>query len=112
MRFLIVALDGRGIGLTPIDGDRLRRAMAMDRLGEKAWGGCAVPLSGEEEGNGLARIVHPTWLANETLRQIPVMCMSGPASPKRNWATLPTSGVALVSVVHHPASPVSSVRAL
>ena len=35
--FFIVALDGRFIGGTPIDGDLLWHAVATDRLGQKAF---------------------------------------------------------------------------
>ena len=51
----IVALDGRFIGRTPVDGDLLRHAVAADRFLEKAERGLFVPLLGEQKVNGLAR---------------------------------------------------------
>ena len=41
---LVVALDGRFIGRTPVDGDLLRHAVAADRLRQKALGGLLVAL--------------------------------------------------------------------
>jgi len=46
---LIVPLDGGGIGLAPIDGNRLGNAMATKRLSEEARGRPLVPVFGAEE---------------------------------------------------------------
>jgi hypothetical protein len=46
---LIVALNGCRTGLAAINRDGLRHAVAADCLGEKAQGGCAMPLGGDEE---------------------------------------------------------------
>jgi hypothetical protein len=40
----IVALDGRFIGRTPVDGDLLRHTVAADRLGQEPPGGLLVPV--------------------------------------------------------------------
>jgi hypothetical protein len=53
---IIVTPDGRGIGLGPINGNRLRHAVTSDRLAEKALGSQFVPLLGQQEINGLARM--------------------------------------------------------
>ena len=47
--FLIIALDGRFIGRTPIDGDLLRHAVAADRLGQEPLGGLLVTVLCEEK---------------------------------------------------------------
>ena len=46
---LVVALDGRFIGRTPVDGDLLRHAVAADRLGQEALGGLLVALLRQAE---------------------------------------------------------------
>jgi hypothetical protein len=56
--FGIVALDGRFISRTPVDGDLLRYAVAADRFLEKAERGLLVPLLGEQKVNGLAGLIH------------------------------------------------------
>jgi len=56
----IVALDGRFIGRTPVDGDLLRHAVAADRFLEKAERGLLVPLLSEQKVNGLAGLVYRT----------------------------------------------------
>jgi hypothetical protein len=54
---IIVTLDGRGIGLAPIDGDCLRHAMPADRLGQEPLGRWLVACLRQEEINGLARFI-------------------------------------------------------
>ena len=46
---VIVTPDSCGIGLAPIDGNRLGNAMATKRLGEEARGRPLVPVFGAEE---------------------------------------------------------------
>jgi len=41
--FRVVSPDGGGIGLAPINGNRLRDTMALDRLGEEAQSGRLIP---------------------------------------------------------------------
>src|SRR5687768_16851264 len=55
---LVVCPDGRGIGLAPINGDHLGYPMAVDGLGQEAYGRPLVPVSGQEEINRLATLVH------------------------------------------------------
>lgn len=55
---LIVAPDGRGIRLAPIDRDRLRHAVAANGLGEETRGGLGVPPGHQRAVNRLARFVH------------------------------------------------------
>ena len=49
---LVVAPNGRGIDLAPIDGDRLGDTMATGRLGEEARGRLLVALRREQEIDG------------------------------------------------------------
>jgi hypothetical protein len=55
---LIVAPEGRGIGLTAIDGDLLGHPVAADRLGEEAHGGPLIALGCQQEINGLASLIY------------------------------------------------------
>src|SRR4051812_45713551 len=55
---LVVALDRRFVGPTPVDRDLLRYAMATDRLGQKAFRGLLVALLREEKVNCLACFIH------------------------------------------------------
>jgi hypothetical protein len=41
----IVALDGRFMGRTPVDGDRLRHPMTTDGLGQEACRGLLIALA-------------------------------------------------------------------
>ena len=41
---LVIALDGRFIRRTPIDGDFLRHAMTADRFGQETLRGLLIPL--------------------------------------------------------------------
>jgi hypothetical protein len=50
---LVVTLDGRGIGFTAIDGDRLRHAVPADRLGQEALGRPLIALLRQQKVNGL-----------------------------------------------------------
>jgi hypothetical protein len=54
---LIVAADGRRIGLAAINGDLLRDPMAANRLGEEAFGGLLVAFLRQEKIDGLAGLV-------------------------------------------------------
>jgi hypothetical protein len=53
----VVAFDGRGIGLAPINRELLWHAMTPNRLGEKARGGALVALLREQEITGLAALI-------------------------------------------------------
>ena len=54
---LVVALDGRFIGRTPVDGDFLRHAVTADRFLEKAERCRLVPLLGEQTVQGLTGLI-------------------------------------------------------
>ncbi len=58
-RFLlrVVALDRSSVGPTLIDRDLLGHALTPDRLAQKAQGGRAVAVRGEQEIHRLARFV-------------------------------------------------------
>src|SRR6266571_5381050 len=53
----IVALNGRFIGRTAIDGDLLRHAVAADRLREEPLGGWLIALLCQQEINGLTGLI-------------------------------------------------------
>jgi hypothetical protein len=57
---LIIGPDGRSIGLTPIDGNRLRDPMAADGLFQKAQGGVLIPLRRQQKVNRLAVFIDRT----------------------------------------------------
>src|SRR5262245_64103591 len=54
----IVALDGRFIRRTAVDGDLLRYAVAADRFGQEAFRGLLVALLREQKVNRLAMLIH------------------------------------------------------
>ena len=54
----IIALDGRFIGGTPVDGDRLWYAVAADRLGQKTFRGLLVVFLREQKVNRLTLLIH------------------------------------------------------
>jgi hypothetical protein len=55
---VMVTPDRCGIGLAPIDGDRLWHTTAADGVGEEAPGGVFVAVLHEEEIDGMASLVH------------------------------------------------------
>jgi len=57
---LIVALDGRFLGRTPVDGDLLWHAVAAERLGQESLGRVLIALFCQQEINGLACLIHGT----------------------------------------------------
>jgi hypothetical protein len=54
----IIALDGRFIGRTPVNGDLRRHAVAADGLGQEPLGGLLVTFLGEEKVDRLARFIN------------------------------------------------------
>src|SRR5438270_13010988 len=56
----IIALDGRFIGRTPVDGDLLRHAVAADRLDPEPLRRVLIALCCQQEINGLARLIDGT----------------------------------------------------
>jgi hypothetical protein len=72
--------DRCGIGLAPIDGDRLWQTMAADGVGEEAPDGLFVAVLHEEEIDGVASLVHArsryfhcplTFMDVSSIRQLP-----------------------------------------
>ena len=57
---LVIAPDGRRIGLTPVNGDLFGHAVPADGLGQKALGSPLVPLLGQQKVNRLASPIHRT----------------------------------------------------
>ena len=55
---LVVSQSGRGIGLTAINGDRLRHAVPTDGFGEETRGCRLVPLRRQQKINRLAVLIH------------------------------------------------------
>src|SRR5215470_13623239 len=53
----IIALDGRFIGRTPVNGDLLRHAVAANRLRQNPLSGLLVTFLGEEKVDGLTRFI-------------------------------------------------------
>ena len=63
---LIVALDGRFIGRTPVDGDFLRYAVAAGRLRQEPLGGLLVPVLCEEKVEVVSQICDTTLTSYPT----------------------------------------------
>jgi len=57
---VIVALDGRGIGVAAIDGDLVRDAVATNGLVQEAPSRLFIPLLGQQKINGLAKFINGT----------------------------------------------------
>ena len=55
--FLIVALNGRCIGVTAVDGNRLRDPVAADGFLQKAQRGLFIAVLREQKVNGLALLI-------------------------------------------------------
>src|SRR5262249_6862111 len=53
----VIAFDGGFIGVTAVNGDRLRDSVAADRLLQKPQCGLCIPLLGEQKVNGLAVLI-------------------------------------------------------
>src|SRR2546423_3785672 len=83
---LSVALDGRFIGRTPVDGALLWHAMAADRLGQTSLGRLLVPVLREEEGDGLARLVDGAGEIRPLAFDLDGGCVHTPTHPHRALA--------------------------
>src|SRR5262249_28280620 len=57
---LVVALNSRLIGRTPINGDLLGHTVTADGLDQEPLGGLLVALFCQQEINGLARLIDGT----------------------------------------------------
>ena len=85
---LIIAPDGGGIGLAPIDGDRLRHPMTADGFGQKASGGWLVPLGREEEIDGLAGLIDGAVAIGPLAFHPDIGLVQAPAAPHRPLAAM------------------------
>jgi hypothetical protein len=85
---LIVTPDGGGIGLAPIDGDRLRHPMAANGFGEEALGRVLVPLCREEEIDGLPGLIHGAIEIASLTFDLDVCLIHPPAQPHRPLAAV------------------------
>jgi hypothetical protein len=57
-RLLVVALDGRIVGRTPVDRDLLGSTMAADRFRQKAFGRPLVAVLGQQASDLLPRLIY------------------------------------------------------
>ncbi len=80
---LVVVLDGRFIGRTPVDRDRLGHAVTAERFGQEALRGLLIPLLGEEKGNGLTMFVYSTIEVIPRTFDLDVRLVHAPADPHR-----------------------------
>ena len=83
---LIVALDGRFIGRTPVDRDLLWDAMAADRLGQEPLRGLRVALCCQQEIDGLAGLIHRTIEGIPVAFDLDVGLIHAPTDPHRPLA--------------------------
>src|SRR5437764_9315231 len=80
---LIIALDGRFIGRTPVDGDLLRHAMAADRLGQEPLRSLLIALFRQQEINGRARLIDGTIEVIPLAFHLNIRLVHAPADPHR-----------------------------
>ena len=80
---LIIALDGRFIGRTPIDGDLLGHTVAANGLGEEAFRSLLVALFGQQEINRLACLIHGTIEVIPVTFDLDVGLVHPPTDPHR-----------------------------
>jgi hypothetical protein len=83
---LVVALDGRFIGRTSIDGDLLWHAVAADCLEQEPLGGLLVALFCQQEINGLARLIDGTIEIIPVALHIDIRLIHALADPHRALA--------------------------
>jgi len=80
---LIIALDGRFMGCTPVDGDLLLHAVAADRLGEEPLRSVRIALCCQQEINGLAGLIHGTIEVIPLAFDLDIRLIHAPADPHR-----------------------------
>jgi hypothetical protein len=62
---LVVTVDGRFVGLTPVNGDRFRDPVTAARLRQKTPRGFCIPVLREQKVNGLTGlVVYPNSAVN------------------------------------------------
>jgi hypothetical protein len=79
----IVALDGRFVGRTPVDGNLLRHPVAVDRLFQKAERRRLISVLRQEKVNGLPRLIHCTIEIVPLAFNLDVRLIHAPAEPHR-----------------------------
>jgi hypothetical protein len=62
----VIAFDGSFIGVTAINGDRLRDSVPADRLFQKPQCGLFIPMLGEQKVNGLAVLIPTVRPSNDS----------------------------------------------
>ena len=86
--FLIVALDGRFMGRTPIDGDFLRHAMTANCLGQEPLGSVLVSMLRQQEIDGLAGLIHSAIEVIPLAFDLDIGLVHPPADPHRALAAV------------------------
>jgi len=109
--FVIVALDSRFIGRTPIDGDLFWHAMAADRFGQEPLGGFLITLCCQEEVDRPARLIHGAIQMAPLAFHLDVGLVHPPADPHRSLGVWSVHHQSLMeSPLHHrPCTPCASV---
>src|SRR5262245_6758663 len=85
---LIVALDGRVIGRTPIDRDRLRDPVTVARLRQKAERGLGISVLGEQKVDGLPGRIHRSIQVSPLAFDPNGGLVQAPAAPDRALAAM------------------------
>jgi hypothetical protein len=84
----VVSPEGGRLGLAPIAGERLRHAVATNRLGEEARGGALVPLLREEASAGLPGLLPRPLAVRPLAVDLEGRVLPPPAAPERPLAAV------------------------
>jgi hypothetical protein len=84
----VVSPEGGRLGLAPIAGERLRHAVATNRLGEEARGGALVPLLREEASAGLPGLLPRPLAVRPLAVDLDGRVLQPPAAPDRPLASV------------------------
>jgi hypothetical protein len=84
--FLVRALDGYRVGLTAVNGDRLRHAATADRLLEEPSGGLLIPVLREQNVDRLAVCIHGAIEGALFTVDADARLVHPPAAPHRSLA--------------------------
>jgi hypothetical protein len=98
----IVAANGRGVGLAPINGDLLRHLAEANRFGEKAFGGPLIVVLRQEEIDGLSLLIHGPIEIIPLPFDPNIRLVHTSADPDRALAVV-KSVLQLRAILHHPA---------
>ena len=82
----MIALDGRGLGFAPINGDLVGQAVAANRLVQEAPSCRLIALLAQQKGNGLAVLVHRTLEIGPLAFHFHRGLVHAPAHPQRMLA--------------------------